>query len=118
VRKNPTGGANLVQQAGVPRHFTLAAKVTTGAAIVGVGAGIALGLTARSKYDACQQPPFCSASQKNTIRYFDFAADASWVVGLGAAVATAVLYATSGEKAHVVVAPTEGGVALSLGGRW
>lgn len=106
-----------------PRHFTTASLATGGAAVAGLGVGIAFGLITRSKYDACSHDVACSAHtddpRRGTIRTDAAIADAGFVVATGAAIATAVMWATSGESPHVMVAPSpEGGVTLTAVGRF
>src|SRR4051812_11275356 len=53
VRPKPAGG-NLGRMSDeIPRHLTTPVYLTAGATIVGLGVGISLGLSARSKYKAC-----------------------------------------------------------------
>ncbi|HTR54366.1 MAG TPA: hypothetical protein VMJ10_26920 [Kofleriaceae bacterium] len=101
-----------------PRHLTLPAYITGGATIAGLGVGIAFGLATRSKYDACDDAAApCSDGKKSTIRNFALAADAGLFVATGAAIATAVLWATSSEGPHVIVTPTpDGGAGVTAVG--
>ncbi|HET9620689.1 MAG TPA: hypothetical protein VFP84_04960 [Kofleriaceae bacterium] len=106
----------------VPRHFTLPSYVTTGATVVGLGLGIGVGLSARSKFDQCETSANrgveCTNSRKDSIRNTALLADAGWVIAIGGAVATAVLYATSGESSHLIVEPAPGGATLTAIGRF
>jgi hypothetical protein len=87
--------------------------------VVGLGAGLAFGLSARGRYNTCEASPFtCTRDQKATIHRFDYAADTGWVIMIGAAVATGILYMTSSEAPHVIVTPTPEGVAATAFGRF
>jgi hypothetical protein len=113
------GGDTPSMTDGVPRHFNTYAKVTAAVAVVGLGAGIALGLSTASKYDACEKNPFtCSDSDRSTIRNFGIMADVSYLLAAGAAVATVVLYMTSSEEPRLIVTPTPEGAAVSAFGRF
>ena len=123
VRARPGAGGLGRMSAPIPRHFTLPTYVTTGVTAVGLGAGIALGLSARSKYKECDASARagveCTSGRKDSIRTVALLADAGWLVALGGTVVTAVLYATSGEASHVVVEPTPGGgAAITAIGRF
>lgn len=107
----------------VPRHLTRPAYITTGATIAGLGVGVTLGLIARSRYRACSDLAEddglnCSSERKDAIRSVALIADAGWLVAIGGAVATAVLYATSGETPRVIVEPLPGGAAVTAVGRF
>ena len=103
----------LVQ--GQPRHITQPAIITAGVAVVGLGVGIGFGLSARSKYNACELAKnTCTDAQKDTIRHHDLYADLGLVTAIGAAIASGVIFATSGSEAHVVAAPTETGTGGSV----
>jgi len=121
VRAKP-GGTVGKMSATVPRHLTLPSYVTAGATVVGLGVGISLGLSARSKYNDCDHLASlgvkCTSSQRSSIRTTALIADLGWVVAIGGTVATAIMYATSGEASHLVVEPTPGGVALMATGRF
>ncbi|MEO8549049.1 MAG: hypothetical protein ABI678_03730 [Kofleriaceae bacterium] len=100
---------------GRPRHITIPAMVTSGAAVVGLGFGIGFGMSARSKYRTCEaNKNTCSDAQKDTIRHHDLYADLGWVAAIGAAVATGVIFVTSSEAPHVIASPTETGVGASV----
>lgn len=100
---------------GKPRHITLPAIVTAGAAVVGIGVGIGFGLSARGDYRTCEaNKNTCTDAQKDTIRHHDLYADLGWVAAIGAAVATGVIFATSSEAPHVIASPTETGVGASV----
>ncbi|MBV8756401.1 MAG: hypothetical protein JO257_03960 [Deltaproteobacteria bacterium] len=118
VKKKPVSGGStnvIVQSAmvgGEPKHLTTPAYVTGGVAIVGLGLGAVMGLQARSKYNDCQDHAgTCTASQKDTIRTDDHLADLGWGLGAAGAIATIVLYATSGTEPHLEVSPTTNGGA-------
>ena len=105
---------------GEPRHFTTPAIITGGAAVVGLGVWAIFGLQARSKYNDCDAHAVtCTSSQKDSIRTYDHIADAGLAVGVIGAIATTVIYATSGKEPHVEVAPAAGGGAtVSAFGRF
>lgn len=104
--------------AGTPRHITIPAIITAGVAVAGVGVWIGFGLDARSKYNGCQSGT-CTQGRLDGIKHVDLAADIGWGVALAAAVATGVIYATSGEGTHLIVAPSEGtGAAVLAVGRF
>lgn len=105
---------------GEPRHLTTPAYVTGGVAVLGLGLGAVMGLQARSKYLDCEaHADTCTASQKDTIRTYDHVADLGWGLAAAGAIATVVLYATSGTEPHLEVAPTTtGGASVSYFGRF
>lgn len=121
VRPKPKlgGGPVGTMQPEVPRHFTTPAKITAAVSGVCFGLGIAMGLRARSKYNDCDSSPdTCSESERDSIRTTGLLADAGFVIGIGAAIATTVLFVTSGKEAHMVVAPAaegSGGTVTLLG---
>lgn len=94
----------------VPRHFTLGAKLAGGVAVAGLGVGIGFGLRARSRYHACEDAPgTCSTDRHDTIRTSALVADLGYFVAIGGAVASAVMFATSGREARLVVGPPPDG---------
>jgi hypothetical protein len=107
---------------GVPRHLTLPAYITAGATVGGLAVGISFAITSRNKYRDCEERAArgnaCSASRKDAIRTTALVADAGWLIAVGGTIATAVLYATSGESPQVVVEPAPGGVAVTAVGRF
>lgn len=113
-------GVNTSMTEGVPRHFTTPAKITAAVGVVGLGAGIAFGLSTRNKYKTCKDDVLaCTQSDKDSIRTLGFIADAGFVVAVGAGIATAILYATSAEEPRIVVGPTaDGGAAVTAFGRF
>jgi hypothetical protein len=121
VRPKPKlgGGPVGTMQPEVPRHFTKTAKITAAVSGVGFGLGIAMGLRARSKYNDCDDAPnSCSQSERDSIRTTGLIADGGFLIGLGFAAATTVLFVTSGKEAHMVVAPSaegSGGTVMVLG---
>lgn len=121
VRPRPPTGSLGRMSEEVPRHLTTPAYLTAGATIVGLGVGISFGLSARSKYKACEQlgPAMeCTISRKDSIRAVALLADAGSLIAIGGTIATAVLYASSGEASHVIVEPTPGGAAITAVGRF
>jgi len=120
VRLKPPGASLGRMSDAVPRHLTLPSYVTAGATVAGLGVGIGLGISTRGKYRDCEtsagQGAPCSSSRKDSIRTTALIADAGWLVAIGGTVATAVLYATSGESPHVVVEPSPGGAVVTAAG--
>lgn len=91
----------------VPRHFTRPAMIAAGVAVVGLGVGIGFGIKTRSQYNDCEKiPGSCDQSDKDKIRGKSIAADVGFVVAAGAAITTAVLFATSGKESKLVVGPS------------
>jgi hypothetical protein len=120
VRPKPkTGGIGGTMAPAVPRHVSTPAKVTAAVTVVGLGLGIGFGLKARSRYNACDADRLaCTDDDRDSIRNFGLIADAGLLVGLGAAIATTVLYVTSGKESHLVVEPSPGGAAVAVVGRF
>jgi hypothetical protein len=120
VRPKPKAGIGGTMSPAVPRHVTTPALITAAVAAVGLGDGIAFGLRTRSRYHACEDNlGGCSQDQRDSIRTQSLLADAGWLVALGGAIATGVLYATSGKEPRLVVTPEhDGGVALTAVGRF
>jgi len=112
------GGNSLAVSDAKPRHFTTPSLVTGGVTIVGVGVGIGFGLSARSKYNTCNAAVTCSQSQRDTIKHTDLIADIGYLAALGGAIATGILFASSGEESHVIAAPMENGASVSYFGRF
>ena len=124
VRAKPSNGGGGIgvhtsMSEGTPRHFTTPAKITAAAGVVGLGAGIALGLVTRSKYHSCEDDAIgCSNADRDSIRSFGLLADAGFVVAVGGAVATAILYMGSAEEPRLIVSPTPEGATVSAFGRF
>lgn len=102
----------------VPRHFTTASLATTAIAVVGIGVGIGFGLDARSHYNDCEKTLTCSLGTRDGIRHVALIADLGYLAAVAAAVATGILYGTSGSESHLVVAPAEGGATVGFYGRF
>ena len=102
----------------IPRHFTPTTYAIAGGAAVGLGFGVGFGLAARSKYNACDRPGACDQSARDAIRTRTIIADIGFVVAATGAIATTILYASSGKESRWVVSPTPGGVALAATGRF
>jgi hypothetical protein len=107
----------------VPRHFTTTSWITAGVAVVGLGVGIGFGLRTRGMFDDCDQTfAPCSSGQEDKIRNSALIADLGFIAAVGGAVATAVLFATSGRESRLVVSPSiEGpgnGVSVTAMGRF
>lgn len=101
----------------VPRHFTTPAKITAGIGVAGLAAGVTFGLITRSKYSTCERDPVaCTKPDRDSIRNVGVLADVGFILATGGAIATAVLYMTSGEEPRLIVAPTGDGVAAGLAG--
>ncbi|HSD89553.1 MAG TPA: hypothetical protein VLB44_18610 [Kofleriaceae bacterium] len=127
VRAKPTSGGNGLgvqptMTEAEPRHLTTPAKITAAVSLAGLGTGIALGLATRSKYHTCENDAGnCTQDQKDTIRALGLGADVGFIVAVGGAIATGVLYATSAKEPQLVIAPSttpSGGAALTVVGRF
>ena len=122
VAKAPSGDLGGKIVAGTPRHITIPAIVTAGTTVVGLGLWIGFGLDARSHYNECQADVtsvgYCSDGRRSGIKHLDLGADIGWGLALASAVATGVIYMTSGESTHLIVTPTESGAAVSAIGRF
>lgn len=118
IRPKPkTGGIAGTLAPAIPRHVSTPAKITSVIAVVGVGLGIGFGLKARSAYKSCNENrTSCTDSDRDSIRNSSLIADASFLVGVGAAIATTVLYVGSGKEAHLVVEPSSQGAAVAVVG--
>jgi hypothetical protein len=113
------GGFNPTLTEGKPRHITTPAMITAAVGVVGLGAGIAFGLSTRSRYDACDgDPAHCDNAERDTIRTRGILADVGFGLALGAAIATTVLYMTSEESPRLLVAPASGGATAAFVGRF
>jgi hypothetical protein len=81
-----------------------------------------LGLSAKSKFDSCDQPGrFCTDSEKSSIRTRALVADISLGIGIGAAVAAVVLYFKTPVEILPVtpsVSAVPGGAVISFDGRF
>jgi hypothetical protein len=117
-KKGPGGGISGTMTKEVPRHFTPLSYATAGVGVVGIGIGVAFGLSARSKYNACEVSAACSKDQRDKIRTRTILADTGFVVGIAGLVATSVLFATSGKESRLVVSPTGDGATVSAFGRF
>ncbi|HEY5921989.1 MAG TPA: hypothetical protein VIV11_09985 [Kofleriaceae bacterium] len=113
-------GVNTKMSDSVPRHFTSPAKITAAVGVVGLGAGIAFGLTTRSRYRECGKNNAinCSEGDRDAIRNFGLLADAGWLLALGGAIVTTALYWTSAEEPRLIVAPGPDGATVSAIGRF
>lgn len=119
VRPRPSASVGRMSDP-VPRHFTLPAYLAAGGTAVGLGVGIVLGLDARARYRDCTSQAAdgiaCTQGTRDAIRRRALIADAGWLVAMGGTIATALLYATSGEASHVIVEPIPGGAAVTATG--
>jgi hypothetical protein len=123
LRAKPNGfGVDTHLLASTPRHLTIASYATAGGAVVALGVGIGFAIATHSKYNACSaanaSATGCSSSQRGTVRSDAAIADTGFALATGAAIATAILFATSGETARVVVEPSGRGVSAMLSGRF
>jgi hypothetical protein len=117
-KKSPGGGMQGSMSKEVPRHFTPLSYATAGVGVVGIGLGVVLGLSARSKFNACEESQACGDSERDTIRTRTIIADTGFVLGIAGIVTTSILFATSGKESRLVVSPTTDGVAVSAFGRF
>lgn len=119
VRVTATAGPAGKLIPAVPRHLNLAAKLTAGGAVVGLGLGIGFGLKTRNAYHDCEAlRDACSNGRRQSIRTSGLVADLSFVAATGFAIATTVLFFTSSREAIFVVTPESGGAAVSAVGRF
>ncbi|HSK05115.1 MAG TPA: hypothetical protein VK932_27890 [Kofleriaceae bacterium] len=122
VRPKPKTGVDGKMTPAVPRHFTTTTKITAGVAVIGLGVGIGFGLSARSKFGECDVefpgPTCVSDSYKDALFRRTIVADIGFAVGIAGAVATGVLFMTSGKESRLVVEPSPQGVAVSAVGRF
>jgi hypothetical protein len=105
----------------VPRHYTTAAKITTGLAVAGLGLGVGFGLAARSQYNDCDVEPMAPVGcddKHDTIRRRALIADIGYGVAVSGTVVTILLIATSGKEPRLIVEPTPQGLAVSTFGRF
>lgn len=109
------GGLATEMSTTIPRHLTTPAVIFGGVAVVGLGVGLGFGVSARSKYNACDDDIVsCKDSQRDKIRTRAAIADVGYAVALGGAITAAILYATSGKESQLVISPTDGGGATAL----
>jgi hypothetical protein len=122
VRAKPTTGGGIAgtMSDAVPRHFTTTTYITAGVAVVGLGIGIGFGLRTKGLYEDCDvETAPCTSAQEDKIRTSALVADLGYLAALGGAVATAILYATSGSESRLIVTPNaEGGGGVSYVGRF
>ncbi len=118
VRPKPKLGiTNLV--GGRPRHVTRAQVLVASAGVVGLGVMVGFGLEAGSHYRACNADPNnCDKNERSTISNLALTSDIGLAVAASAAIATAILYATSAEAPHVAPMATPGGAGVSWTGRF
>ncbi|MGE0397436.1 MAG: hypothetical protein AB7T06_11990 [Kofleriaceae bacterium] len=117
----PDTGPKTQMSDEVPRHFTLPAKITAGVAVAGLGVGVAFGLITRSKFNSCEDSPqTCDTSKRDSIRVTGIVADAGYLVAIGGAVTTVVLFAMSGKESQLIIAPNAegGGGTVGWSGRF
>ena len=118
LRPKKNGGVSGTMTREVPRHFAPVSYATAATGVVGIGVGVAFGLSARSKYNACEQSAACSKGERDKIRTRTIIADTGFVVGIAGLVATSILFATSGKESRLVVSPTGDGATVSAVGRF
>jgi hypothetical protein len=121
VRPKPKAGLSLDTKMteATPRHFTTASRITAGVAGAGLVGDVTFWLITRSKFNTCNDHYItCAQPERDSISHYALAADISLGVALGGAIATAALYATSGEAPHVVISPSPEGGSVSLVGRF
>lgn len=96
--------------------------VLGGVSLAAIGTGVVLGLSAKSKFDTCDNPASpCTDSQKDSIKTRALIADVALGVGIGAAVAAVVLYFKTPVEILPVtpsVSAVPGGAVLSFDGRF
>jgi hypothetical protein len=107
-------------------HMTAPAWITTSVAVAGLIAGGILAVSARATYERCDNlDGGCTDDVLDGLAHRDLAADVSFGVALGAAIATVVLYlrsdssaATPDEHTGLLVTPTGDGAAVGFAGRF
>jgi hypothetical protein len=112
------GGIDGKMSDTIPRHLTMPAYFTGGAALVGLGVGVGFGFKARSSYNDCDKSGLCDQSTKDSIRTKALIADSGFLIATAGIIATGIIYATSGSESHLIVTPTEGGASLAAFGRF
>jgi len=122
LRPKPKAGNLGKMSPPVARHLTPPTYATAGATVVGLGLGLSFGLVTRGRYKDCEAlvstGVTCTSDRTDSIRNLALIADVGWLFAVGGTVATAILYATSGESSHLIVEPTPGGAAISAVGRF
>jgi len=102
----------------------LAAYVTGGAAVAGLGLALGFGLASNGNREAFRKSVTLVDKQQNeaATRTTAAVADVSLVVGVAAAVATVILYPRGGaepeQSVSVAFAPTSGGAVATFGGHF
>ncbi|MDQ3365917.1 MAG: hypothetical protein M3680_10870 [Myxococcota bacterium] len=115
VRAKPAGGIGGTMSAEVPRHFTRTSLITAGIAVVGLGVSIGFGLRTRSLFDDCDGAAIaCTSSEESSIRTSAVIADVGLLAAIGGAIATAVIYASSGSEARLIVGPSVEGTGTGM----
>jgi hypothetical protein len=76
-------------------------------------------MRARSRYNDCDRAPAsCDSDRRDSIRLSSLVADSGFFLAAAGAVATGILFATSGKEAQIGVEPSPTGVALTAVGRF
>jgi hypothetical protein len=120
VRGSTNQTVILHTEGGRHRPIRTVVWVLGGASLAAIGTGVVLGLSAKSKFDSCDNPATpCTDSQKDTIKTRALIADVALGVGIGAAVAAVVLYFKTPVEILPVtpsVSAVPGGAVLSFDG--
>lgn len=125
VRSSSTTNQTVIVNGAAERHRPIKPTVwvAAGVGVVALGAGVVLGLQAKSKYDNCNHPEgptFCTDDQIDAIDKRALYADISLGVGVAAAVAAVTLYFTTPVEVTTPVTPSvepvPGGAVLSFAG--
>ena len=119
VRRKDMGIEGAMTPA-MPRHITRPAIVTAGVGAVGLGVGLYFGITSRQEFNDCNRDPNCSQDDRDRITRDSLIADIGFVVAIGGAVASTVIYMTSSKEPRLLVAPTnaDGGASVFAVGRF
>ena len=101
-----------------PRHMTAPVWIAAGAGVAFLGAGIGLGLSARSTYQRCEPPGTCSDGELDGLATRALFADVGFGLAVGAAVTSAILWYRSGGEVPVQLKAGPDGAGVSWGGHF
>jgi hypothetical protein len=118
-----TGSSTVIVKGDAHRPIRPVVWAFGGAGLAAVATGIIVGLSAKSKYDACESGErFCTDSEKDSIENRALIADITMGVGVGCLVAATVFYFTTPlerpPELTPSVTPVAGGAVISFDGRF